>query len=68
MEKKQIKHIGYDAFGRELFKTRDGKIVCDVAMDYTHSHMDLATKRTKNGEPEYGLNSEEYEVVDKFKD
>ncbi len=66
MEKIRIKHVGFDSCDREVFETKEGTLLVDVAMNYNFNRgMKICTKYKNefDGEPDRPIYNKEFEVV-----
>ncbi|MBQ8270828.1 MAG: hypothetical protein IKJ79_00155 [Bacteroidaceae bacterium] len=68
MNKIEIKSIGFDSFGREVFQTAKGSLLCDVNLDRSHKNMNLCAKLNNefDGEPDFPVKVERFVVVEEF--
>lgn len=68
IDKIEIKSVGFDSWGREVFKTAKGSLLCDVNLDRSHMNMNLCAKLDNlfDGEPDYPVKAERFIVVEEF--
>ena len=66
MDKVKIKFVGLDRFDREVFITEKGSYVVDVNMNRSNMYLHAKANNEFEGEPDYPLKTDRFEIVDSF--